>query len=511
MLTADGAVIDRVSGRECRVRSATVEVRGHTGDLDLLIDQVVVAISVVAAIAGGEPVAGGVRLGLEADAVVRILAGTVAWPESRPTATIAVTVVVDDPGTLPETAVGAVLGAVDRVAFTELEWAELVAAMPLTHGLPAHLPPECLARVAPVFTVHHMTDFLVMVEAAQRMGVPAEGITVIDKGYRYRHTHRVDAHLRAAGIAVFPWTRTAEALADHAARARRLDRAGLLIDDGGYTLPVLLDQRPDLLGDFVGLVEQTTSGITKLERYGDGLPVPVLSVAESRLKATIESYGIADAAVRNVLHLLPQEKFEGQAALVLGFGRIGEQVAEVLRDRRMRVAVYDQAIVRLIAAHERGFLTARSLTGLLRAHRPLLIFGSTGRTGLRGEHAAALVRDCYLVSTTSRTHEFALDELAEEAVTISDAGVLGMRLHLPGGAVVTVVGDGFPINFHYAESMPNKYADLVLASLLVGAATLAAPDHAFVPGHNVAATDAVLEGCGLLERYYQRFGPGSDR
>jgi hypothetical protein len=172
----------------------------------------------------------------------------------------------------------------------------------------------------------------------------------------------------------------------------------------------------------------------------------------------------------------------------------------------MRVAVHDQAIVRLIAAHERGFVTARSLSGLLRDHRPLLIVGSTGRTSLRGEHAAALQRDCYLVSTTSRTTEFALDELVEEAVTISDAGVLGIRLHLPSRVTATVVGDGFPINFHYAESMPNKYADLVLASLLVGAATLARPGHGFESGHNVARTNRVLESCGLLERYYRRFG-----
>jgi adenosylhomocysteinase len=140
-----------------------------------------------------------------------------------------------------------------------------------------------------------------------------------------------------------------------------------------------------------------------------------------------------------------------------------------------------------------------------------LIVGSTGSTSLRGEHAAALARDCYLVSTTSRAGEFAIDELVEESVASTHAGLLGLQLRLPAGVTVTVVGDGFPINFHYAESMPNKYADLVLASLLVGAAALARAGHGFAPGHNVAATDRVLEGCGLLERYYDRFGPEAGR
>lgn len=344
------------------------------------------------------------------------------------------------------------------------------------------------------------------------MGVPPSAITVIDKGYRYRHTQRVDAHLRRAGIAVWPWASAAEALEAHTDRAYLTGRVGLLIDDGGYTLPVLLTQARHLLPRYAGLVEQTMSGITKLAPFADDLPLPVFSVAESRLKATIESYGVADAAIRNVLSLLPQEKFEGQPALVLGFGRIGEQIAEILRSRRMRVAVYDNAIVRTVAAHERGFLTDRSLPDLLRTHRPLLIVGSTGSTSLRGEHAAAISRDCFLVSTTSRTTEFAIAELTDQAAKVTDAGILGTHLHLPHGPSVMIVGDGFPINFHYAESMPNKYADLVLASLLVGAATLARPDRGgLLAGHNVPATDHVLESCGLLERYYARFGPEATR
>ncbi|WP_370026354.1 hypothetical protein [Planotetraspora sp. GP83] len=451
-----------------------------------------------------------VRVRLGGDARIRLLGGALAQPKCAPKGTFTITLVLEEPGSLSSAQTSAVLSAVQRVPFTATEMRELRRQMPLTGELPMFLPSHCLADVAPVLTVHHMTDFLVMVEAVRALGAPAEAITVIDKGYRYRHTDRVDAHLASQEIVVWPWTRTADALDDHAKRAAALDRDGLLIDDGGYTLPVLLTQRPGLLPHFVGLVEQTISGITKLEQWSQ-LPLPVFSVAESRLKAAIESYGIADAAIRNMLRLLPEEKFEGQPALVVGFGRIGEQIAELLRARRMRVAVQDRQLIRLISAHERGFLTSRCLSSLLRDHQPLLIVGSTGRTSIRGEHAAVIKRDCYLVSTTSRDREFAIAELGEEAAEIGDAGVLGTRLRLRSGASATLVSDGFPINFHYAESLPNMYSDLILASLIVGAATLAAPGHGFAPGHNVEATNRVLEGCGLLERYYSRFGPEATR
>lgn len=396
--------------------------------------------------------------------------------------------------------------AARRVPFTDTEMRDLHDHMPLTSALAHRLPSRVLSTLAPVLTVHHMRDFLVMIDTIRALGVPAEAITVLDKGYRYTHTARVDAHLRDQGITVHPWDRAAHALEAHARRAASLGLRGLLIDDGGYTLPVLMDELPHLVGAFTGLVEQTTSGITRLAGY-PSLPVPVFSVAQSRLKSTIESYGIADAAVRNVLRWLPDEKWEGRPALVIGFGRIGEQLAHVLRDRRMRVAVHDAAIVRVVAAHEHGFVTGRSLSALLAGHRPLLVVGSTGRTSIRGEHAAALRRDCYLVSTTSRQHEFALDELTDEAVAVHDAGRLGARLDFAHGVTATVVGDGLPINFHYAESLPERYADLILAALVTGAAHLAAPDHGFALGHNVAATDRVLEGSGLLEAYYERYGP----
>ncbi|MFI0424035.1 hypothetical protein [Spongiactinospora sp. 9N601] len=454
------------------VRVACAEFRGRPSDLPVVRDALIEAIAKVAEVI---EVAGDVqdtKLRLAGGAVVRLVAAVPAQPAAHPWGTFTVTAMLHGTATLPARQVAALLGAMRRVPFTPTEMTALRDQMPLTAELPLFLPPDCLSAVAPVLTVHHMTDFLVLVEAVRAMGVPPEAITVIDKQYPYQHADRVDAHLVRQGIAVWPWQHTAHALDSHVRRAAALGRRGLLIDDGGYTLPVLLTHRPHLLPFFDGLVEQTISGITRLERW-PRLPLPVFSVAESRLKATIESYGVADAAIRNLLHVLPQEKLEGQPALVIEFGRIGEQIAAVLNARRMRVAVYDRQIVRLIAAQERGLLTARCLSTLWRSRRPVLVVGSTGRTSVRGEHAAAITRDCFLVSTTSRDREFAIAELAEEATAITGEGVVGTRLWLRPGADVTLVGDGLPINFHFAESLPNSSSDLILAALLVGAATLA--------------------------------------
>jgi S-adenosylhomocysteine hydrolase len=132
---------------------------------------------------------------------------------------------------------------------------------------------------------------------------------------------------------------------------------------------------------------------------------------------------------------------------------------------------------------------------------------ATGRTSLRADHLDALRGDCYLASVTSRARELALDEIADDATAIASPD--GLRYQLPTGATVTVVADGYPLNFHHAESLPNSYADVVMAALALGAVALSAHRDRYPAGHNVALTDQVLESSGLLERYYALHGPAT--
>lgn len=397
---------------------------------------------------------------------------------------------------------------VRHLPFTTDEISATVAELPLTSGLPDRCADKPLHGVGILLTIHHMRDFLVLVDSLLALGVEPAHMTVIDKEYPYAHTHRVDAHLvQRHGITVWRYRDLLAGIEDHVSRVSATGKRSVVMDDGGYVLPAVLRERPEMTRHFIGLVEQTTSGIRKLD--GLRLPIPLFNVAESEMKGLIESYGIADASIRNTLRLLPDEKFEGQAALVLGFGRIGSEVARVLRARRMRVAVYDADITRLVGAHEEGFLTGRSLNDLVSAHQPKLVVGCAGRGSFGLDQAKRLPRRAFLVSTTSRDYEFALEELRQGSQTVADRGVLGTSYHLTAGPELLVIGHGMPVNFHYAESLSNRYVDLVLAGLAVGAVALAIGDERLRPGHNLAATNAVLAESGIVDDYYRLYGPAT--
>jgi len=393
-----------------------------------------------------------------------------------------------------------------RLPFTTREMSDTTLEMPITASIDETWPNKPLDGVGILITIHHMRDFLVLVKTLTKLGVDSEDITVIDKQYPYEFSHRVDAHLtRQFGIRVGKYADLMNVVSGHVLRMERRNRRSIIMDDGGYIIPVLMESLQDTLGHWVGAVEQTISGIRRVEKYR--LPFPLFSVAESELKGAIESYGIADAAVRNVIRLLPHEKFEGQPALVLGFGRIGTEVARSLRSRRMRVAVFDRSLSRLLYAHEEGFLTGKELNVLLRSHRPMIIFGSAGRRSFTGENIPAIMRDTYLVSTTSRDYEFALEEIREASSEVVSLGITGTRYLLNRGPSLTALGHGMPINFHFAESLPNRYVDVVMASLVTGAVAIASNDERLREGENVKATNEILEGSGIIERYYDTYGP----
>ncbi|MFI8813413.1 MULTISPECIES: hypothetical protein [unclassified Streptomyces] len=131
-------------------------------------------------------------------------------------------------------------------------------------------------------------------------------MTVLRKGYAYQWRHRVHGHLEEQGVRVVDCS-DPRGIREHAARARRMNLRRLVLDYGGFVSPLLLDQiregyspASDEVGDWAGAVEQTMSGIYRLQGRGAELPYPVFAVAQSRLKARIESYWITEKAVHPV-------------------------------------------------------------------------------------------------------------------------------------------------------------------------------------------------------------------
>jgi len=408
---------------------------------------------------------------------------------------------------------------VAALPFTQLELDVLAHDMPLTASVAERAPSwmpglklqgRPLAGLGAIFTIHHQTDFVLLLEKALELGVEREMVTVIDKEYRYRHSRRVDAHIRRRlEVPVYRYSEIKKGLSDH---IRRVDEARvasgasswtktIIVDDGGYVLPLLQESFEPFLNFFLGAVEQTRSGIWKLQPYAEDHRVPIFSVAESDLKATVEAHGVAQAALTCLRGLMPHEKFDGRRAVVVGYGTIGAALADLLRRQRIDVYVADSEDSRLVAAREFGFQVSENLADLIRQVKPRYLFscakpGAVGRTELE-----AIEKDCVLASLTSRDAAFDKEALA----AIAKARKLGTvgTLYTDGASAsnILLLANGFPLNFHFSESMPNQQSDLVMASLLAGAITLARTTPSWPPGNEPDRANSALNEGSLLHDF----------
>lgn len=399
-----------------------------------------------------------------------------------------------------------VFAELEALSLTSLETAEVTSQFPLTlqkvPSLFSHQQP--LRSLGILLTVHFITDCISLIEGLIKLGGEPKRITIIDKGYPYPYRRRIEAHLRHHyNIEVFPGTEINQALQHHVTKIAAQGKRSIIIDNGGYVLPALVTKYPTYVPEFVGLVEATMSGITRIANLST-LPLPIFSFAESRTKAAIEPITLAESAVLQIQNMLEYKSLAGKVVLVIGFGQIGEATAKALQKMYAQVIVYDQDIVRLVYAHKNGFTTGRDLTEIITRYQPKIIIGATGSTSLTQKHFAAMKKSCYLASLGSRTHEFNLQDLANIA-TVDPAYHNGTIyvFNENKNIKVTVLADGYPINFYASEGLPNTCADVLQASLLVGACTLASPGHGFTPGHNLARTNKSLEDAQLLDSYYE--------
>jgi len=255
----------------------------------------------------------------------------------------------------------------------------------------------------------------------------------------------------------------------------------LVLDDGSYLIEALASMKLRL--PRISIVEQTTRGIIKMEEDASleacSREFPIVNVAKSRPKTVLEppfiGLAVCDALQRKFAHKLtvsPKDR-----CLVLGYGAIGEQVAEfartVLGFASDRVHVHDVDEGKMRRAVAAGF---RAWNRGERGYRFRLVLGCSGRASFRvGDHV--LLEDgAYLASATSGTVELSREQFVELAdandeddIWIVREGLDERQLHSDlkfhfVGQEATFVNGGFPVNFdgrincvpmHYIQPTPT--------------------------------------------------------
>lgn len=205
------------------------------------------------------------------------------------------------------------------------------------------------------------------------------------------------------------WAREADQVVDQMHRLGLRGKKVVIVDIGGYFSESISSIKAKFDGDLCGVLEGTENGAKK---YEDHMPhdCPVITVARSPLKLP-EDYLVASSVVFSIEAVLREyaEILQTRSATVIGYGRVGSPVAEILRGRGISTVVHDIDPVKLAEAAAKGFRAYPRLSDAL--SQASLVVCATGNKALNLRGFAMLRSGCVVASVTSADDELDLGGL----------------------------------------------------------------------------------------------------
>ncbi|MDN4477592.1 adenosylhomocysteinase [Demequina sp. SYSU T00039] len=334
----------------------------------------------------------------------------------------------------------------------------------------------------------------------------------------YAHPDETDpavaAALRARGVPVDA-DATLSGEAERAAALAWLRRGfDVVVDDGSHLVRLAHEAAPELVESWIGVTEETTSGLTPLRAMATqgALRTPVVAVNDAATKTGFDNrYGTGQSCVLAIADLIEHvdATVRDLPVLVIGYGPVGVGVAAHLRALGAEVAVAEIDPVRaLLAAHD-GYPVGRA-----EDHAPGALVISC--TGAPGTVTRELLELASIVAVAGGVPgEVDLDLAALEPVEVAGRTVDHLDVDVERGTLV--LDRGGCINVTAAEGNPIEIMDLSFATQLAairelvetrpGPGVHAVSDAAVA---HVAATAARVRGVALDARPASSAAASSD-
>ena len=265
-------------------------------------------------------------------------------------------------------------------------------------------------------------------------------------------------------------------LDDAAFEAMQLDLLALepqlILDDAAELTARLVDDRPASLVHVLGVCEQTTTGVHRLqamEREGR-LGFPAYAVNETPMKHFFDNvHGTGESALTN-LALVTNLLIAGKTVVVAGYGYCGRGVAHKARGWGANVIVTEVDPRRALQAHMEGLRVADMATAA--AEGDFFLTTTGNRDVIRGEHFAAMKDGAVLANAGHFNVEIRLADLERKATTQREVRPGIVEYTLADGRRINVVAEGRLVNLaaptsmgHPAEVMDQTFAMQIAAAL----------------------------------------------
>ncbi|MBS3940024.1 MAG: adenosylhomocysteinase [Actinobacteria bacterium] len=280
------------------------------------------------------------------------------------------------------------------------------------------------------------------------------------------------AAIAAAGTPVFAWKGESEEeywwCIDQTLEWPDGSGPTLLLDDGGDLTGYVHDHRADLLGDVVGVSEETTTGIKTLRRLQQQglLRMPAINVNDSVTKSKFDNlYGCRESLIDG-LKRGTDVMIAGKVAIVAGYGDVGKGCAQALDSLGATVYVTEIDPINALQAAMEGYRVVRMEDTIGEAD---IVVTATGNMSIvTRDHVLQMKDHAILCNIGHFDTEIETTALREYEWTNIKPQV--DLVHLPTGNSVILLSEGRLVNLgnatgHSSFVMSNSFTNQVLAQI----------------------------------------------
>jgi adenosylhomocysteinase len=238
----------------------------------------------------------------------------------------------------------------------------------------------------------------------------------------------------------------------------------LTMDDGADVIGVLHSHRREQLGDILGGMEETTTGVIRLkalERDG-ALGFPVIAVNDANTKHMFDNrYGTGQSTIDGIIRAT-NVLLAGRTFVVAGYGWVGKGVAMRARGLGAQVVVTEIDPLRALEAAMDGL----QVLPMERAAEVGDIFcTATGdKSVITRAHMGRMKDGAILANTGHFNVEIEIPALRQLAVETRKAREFVEEFELEDGRRLYLLAEGRLVNLSSAEGHPASVMDMSFAN-----------------------------------------------
>jgi len=243
----------------------------------------------------------------------------------------------------------------------------------------------------------------------------------------------------------------------------------LTMDDGADVIGVLHSHRREQLGDILGGMEETTTGVIRLkalERDG-ALGFPVIAVNDANTKHMFDNrYGTGQSTIDGIVRAT-NILLAGSTFVVAGYGWVGKGVALRARGMGAHVIVTETEPLRALEAAMDGF---EVLPMVQAAERGDVFCTATGdKSVITRKHLERMKDGAILANTGHFNVEIEIPALRQLARETRKAREFVEEFELEDGRRLYLVAEGRLVNLSSAEGHPAAVMDMSFANQALSA------------------------------------------